>query len=143
MCGGTLELIPCSRVGHIFRKRQPYNFPEGIDKTLVWNNMRLAEAWMDSYKQHFYAKRPSIKNRKYGDISDRLAIREKLHCKSFEWYLKTIYPELPLPNENLLFGGSVRNPASNMCLDTFGHKDGGVLGVYVCHGQAGNQVGVV
>ena len=43
MCGGELELIPCSRVGHIFRKRQPYTFPGGVDQILVNNNMRLAE----------------------------------------------------------------------------------------------------
>ena len=43
MCGGELELVPCSRVGHIFRKRQPYTFPGGVDQILVNNNMRLAE----------------------------------------------------------------------------------------------------
>ena len=43
MCGGELELVPCSRVGHIFRKRQPYTFPGGVDQILVKNNMRLAE----------------------------------------------------------------------------------------------------
>lgn len=55
MCGGNLEIVPCSRVGHIFRKENsPYNFPNGVSKTLAKNFNRLAEVWMDEYKELYY-----------------------------------------------------------------------------------------
>ena len=59
MCGGRVDIIPCSRVGHIFRKyTSPYKFPDGVEKTLAKNLNRLAEVWMDEYKELYYMKRP-------------------------------------------------------------------------------------
>lgn len=49
MCGGKLELIPCSRVGHVFRRRRPYGSPMGED-TMTRNSLRVANVWMDEYK---------------------------------------------------------------------------------------------
>lgn len=42
MCGGTLEIVPCSHVGHIFRKRSPYKWRTGVN-VLKRNSVRLAE----------------------------------------------------------------------------------------------------
>lgn len=46
---GTLLTVPCSRVGHIFRKRSPYKWMPGVN-VLKKNSVRLAEVWLDDYK---------------------------------------------------------------------------------------------
>lgn len=40
----------------------------------------------------------------YGDIRSRVALRQHLQCKSFQWYLDNVYPEHPLPESSLLLG---------------------------------------
>jgi len=55
MCGGRLEIIPCSHVGHIFRKRSPYKWRSGVN-VLRRNSVRLAEVWMDEYAQYYFQR---------------------------------------------------------------------------------------
>jgi len=45
---------------------------------------------MDDYKEWLYDRRPDLKSVNPGDISDRLALRKKLNCKSFKWYLENV-----------------------------------------------------
>lgn len=42
----------------------------------------------------------------YGDVSDRKDLRNRLGCKSFGWYLKTMLPDMKLP-ETALYSGEV------------------------------------
>ena len=58
MCGGTLETIPCSHVGHVFRKRSPYkwNVRGGVTNVLKRNLVRLAEVWLDDFKEYYYSR---------------------------------------------------------------------------------------
>ncbi|XP_017777755.1 PREDICTED: polypeptide N-acetylgalactosaminyltransferase 2 [Nicrophorus vespilloides] len=137
-CGGSLEIIPCSRVGHVFRKRHPYTFPGGSGNVFARNTRRAAEVWMDEYKKFYYNAVPLAKNVPFGDIEDRLSLRKQLECKPFKWYLQNVYPELavPKPTKSASFN-EIRQ--GSFCFDTMGHLIDGMVGLYQCHHTGGNQ----
>ncbi|KAK6306819.1 hypothetical protein J4Q44_G00219670 [Coregonus suidteri] len=126
MCGGSLEILPCSRVGHVFRKRHPYDFPEGNALTYIKNTRRAAEVWMDEFKQYYYLARPSAQGKAFGSIADRLTLRRKLSCKSFRWYMENVYPELRVPEQDAV--SSVLRQGG-LCLETHGSDS---LGLAEC-----------
>ena len=86
MCGGTLEIVTCSHVGHVFRKSTPYTFPGGTSKIVNHNNARLADVWLDEWKDFYYAINPAAKRAEMGDTSPRKELRQKLGCKSMKKY---------------------------------------------------------
>lgn len=57
MCGGRLETIPCSHVGHIFRSRSPYSWKVKTANPLKHNLLRLAEVVLGDDYKHFYFSR--------------------------------------------------------------------------------------
>ena len=82
MCGGTLEIVPCSHVGHIFRKRSPYKWRSGVN-VLRRNSIRLAEVWLDDYKKYYY-DRIGHDLGDYGDVSGRKKLRNDLQVRRGE-----------------------------------------------------------
>uniref|UniRef100_A0A669P887 Polypeptide N-acetylgalactosaminyltransferase n=1 Tax=Phasianus colchicus TaxID=9054 RepID=A0A669P887_PHACC len=138
-CGGTLEIVTCSHVGHVFRKATPYTFPGGTGQIINKNNRRLAEVWMDEFKNFFYIISPGVTKVDYGDISSRLGLRRKLQCKPFSWYLENVYPDSQIPRHYFSLG-EIRNVETNQCLDNMARKENEKVGIFNCHGMGGNQV---
>ncbi|XP_050300277.1 N-acetylgalactosaminyltransferase 6 [Anthonomus grandis grandis] len=135
-CGGEMYDAPCSRVGHIYRKYAPFPNP-GKGDFVGRNYRRVAEVWMDEYAQYLYMRRPHYKMIDPGDLSKQRAIREKLHCKPFKWFMENVAFDLPLkypPIEPGNFGwGEIRNLAApELCVDAkFGGKFS-VVGLAEC-----------
>lgn len=48
LCGGSIEVIPCSKIAHIERASKPY-LPD-LSVTMKRNALRVAEVWLDEYK---------------------------------------------------------------------------------------------
>ncbi|KAI1728985.1 glycosyl transferase family 2 domain-containing protein [Ditylenchus destructor] len=138
MCGGSIEFIPCSHVGHIFRSGHPYDMtgPGGNKDVHGTNSKRLAEVWMDDYKRLYYLHRRDLKNKDVGNLTERIELRRKLKCKNFKWYLDNVIPHKFIPDENVLGYGALRNPEKGLCLDTLQKDENSVipLGVFACQG---------
>ncbi|ESO92086.1 hypothetical protein LOTGIDRAFT_121706, partial [Lottia gigantea] len=98
MCNGTLLMVACSHVGHIFRSKFPYTLPD-ISK----NSLRVAEVWMDEFKHFYYDYiSPNVVNL---DVRDRVELRKKLQCKNFDWYYRNVLSiSLWTPVDALLVG---------------------------------------
>lgn len=61
MCGGVLEQIPCSRVGHVYRDKMPYKHPggEGVKRR---NKQRVIDVWLDDWITFYNELNPGMFN---------------------------------------------------------------------------------
>lgn len=133
-CGGSMEVLPCSRVAHMARSNKPYD--SNISLHARRNALRVAEVWMDQHKSSVYiAWNLPMKNHgiNYGDISQRVALRERLQCKSFNWYLNNIYPQMKIYNDTLFYGELRNANVTHLCVDQ-GTKENNSAILYPCHG---------
>ena len=77
------------------------------------NYKRVAAVWMDEYAKYFFIRQPEIQKLDYGDISKQKAIREKLQCKPFKYFMENVAYDLvkkfPLPPDNHVWGEVFKN----------------------------------
>lgn len=124
MCGGQLLFVPCSRVGHVYRlpgwRGNPP--PSYVPRDAVLRNYkRVIETWWDEYKNYFYQRRPEVQSIDTGDLSEQKALRNRLQCRTFKWFMDTIaydiprhYPMVEPPSGA---SGKLTNIGTGLCLD--------------------------
>lgn len=68
---------------------------------MLQNFKRVIVAWMDEYSEFIYMRKPNLRSVDPGDLSTSFAIRKRLHCKPFKWFmtevafdLETKYPSV-------------------------------------------------
>ncbi|KAH0473487.1 MAG: hypothetical protein KVP17_000220 [Porospora cf. gigantea B] len=86
LCGGEIVVARDSKIAHAFRKSFPYK----LNNTQVTvNKVRTVETWFDAYKERYYESVPSARRHvsSMGDISERLALKDRMKCQPFESYV--------------------------------------------------------
>lgn len=124
LCSGGMYEIPCARVAHLSKMHSAYRNTEKPSDFIGRNLKRVAEVWLDDYKQYFYQNDPlRYKNLDAGDLSKLFAKKASLNCKPFSYYLDVVAPEMleRYPIVPTYFAaGSIISQADSMCL---GAKD--------------------
>ncbi|XP_061783581.1 polypeptide N-acetylgalactosaminyltransferase 18-like isoform X1 [Nerophis lumbriciformis] len=134
-CGGSVEVLPCSRVARMERAHKPYTV--NLTAVVRRNALRVAEVWMDEYKSHVYmAWNVPLQNLEIniGDILERKALRSRLKCHPFSWFLANIYPELRTYSDIVAYGVLKNSLRDDLCLDQ-GPSSDNIPIMHVCHGS--------
>uniref|UniRef100_A0A8D3C448 Polypeptide N-acetylgalactosaminyltransferase n=1 Tax=Scophthalmus maximus TaxID=52904 RepID=A0A8D3C448_SCOMX len=133
LCGGSIEVIPCSKIAHIERAIKPY-LPD-FSVMVKRNALRVAEVWLDEYKHNVnIAWNIPLENHgiDIGDVSERKELRKRLNCKPFQWYLDNVYPLLDPLRDLLGYGALMNDLKPDLCIDQ-GPVPGNTPIAYPCH----------
>lgn len=127
LCGGSVEILPCSRVGHIYQSKDVSSRPD--PEVILRNKVRIAETWLGSFKETFYRHIPealSLSKVAKPDCTERQKLQRRLGCRTFHWFLANVYPELYPSEHRPRFSGKLHNTGLGFCADC--QADGDIPG---------------
>lgn len=96
-CGGRIEVVPCSRIGHMFREPEHRPYDVNVDQ-VVKNYDRLARVWWKDHLQYFYSMKPEALAMTHDDMTEVFEsyerLQQKFKCRDHQWYLDNIDHEM-------------------------------------------------
>ena len=137
LCADGLYEVPCSHITHTFRLVNPSRTRD--DDFVARNFKRLAEVWMDDYKEIVYGWDPQRYEKvDAGDLSKPKKVHAQLNCKPFRYFLEEVAPDIltrfPSTKEQPVFAsGQIQSLShEDICIDTFYRTEFEPIGLYYC-----------
>ncbi|KAF7459369.1 glycosyl transferase [Cryptosporidium felis] len=125
LCGGEIHVVRNSLVGHIFErknldKRHNIDYNRLLIDNMNLNHQRTAYVWLseqyyETYFRNFHVLGYMLTNRTNG-LAERLAIRNQLNCKPFEWYVRKFKPAFERQYELQYEFHHIQHVKSRLCL---------------------------
>lgn len=126
LCGGGMFEVPCSRVAHLSKVHSAYRMPETPMDFVGFNLKRVAEVWLDEYKEYLYrgdAKRFAKVDA--GDLSKLFKKKKSLNCKPFKYFLDVVAPDMlehyPIVPKQFA-SGAIKSMATDRCIGIPNYK---------------------
>jgi len=104
-CGGRIEIVPCSRIGHVFRTAdaRPYDVET---QQVIRNYARLALIWTQDHLNYFYKVKPEARSYKFSDMQELHEKHRKLKCRDMAWYLANVDFEMAWEMKRICIPGA-------------------------------------
>jgi polypeptide N-acetylgalactosaminyltransferase len=96
LCGGMTLEHPCSRVAHLYRRFPHEKHNNDIDFKAA-NNKRVAEIWLEEFKDSLYSRHPERYKRVIlieEDIEDQMRLKESLQCQPISYFFEKLAPDM-------------------------------------------------
>jgi polypeptide N-acetylgalactosaminyltransferase len=120
LCKGGLVHTPCSRVTHLSKLHSAHRY-DAVQGDFVGRNLkRVAEVWLDDYKQYFYRGDPQrFAKIDPGDLTKQFEKKKSLQCKPFSYYTDVIAPDFlmryPITPRHFA-AGKIESQVSKKCI---------------------------
>uniref|UniRef100_UPI00358FB587 probable polypeptide N-acetylgalactosaminyltransferase 8 n=1 Tax=Myxine glutinosa TaxID=7769 RepID=UPI00358FB587 len=112
-----MAVVPCSHVSHLSRWDADEDPNTGL--SLMNEALRVATIWLPNYLHIVRMAWDLPRNHEVdvGDVSIRVAMRDRSKCKNFAWFIKDVFPMFNTITDITSYGVLKNGEKEDLCLD--------------------------